>query len=206
MIKKIFVYVLAIFLIILNVFIDFNINKYIEILNLCFNKSININVYYYILICSIIAVISILIIIAVILIIFYKKDEIKGIKLKSEDGTHGTAEWMTEDEIDMVLGKNETHGIILGKMNEDIIKLPFNSYFNKNIAVFGSSGSMKTIGFLITNLLELFKYKKSIVVTDAKGEIYRKTNKLFRDNGYIVKVFNLNDMAHSDRWNPLRRK
>ena len=27
---------------------------------------------------------------------------------------------------------------------------------------------MKTIGFLVTNLLELLKYKKSIIVTDAK--------------------------------------
>ena len=123
--------------------------------------------------------------------------------MKKEDGTHGTADWMSEDEIEKVLGKNETPGIILGKLNNDIIKLPFDSYFNKNIAVFGSSGSMKTIGFLITNLLELFKYKKSIIVTDAKGEIYRKTSKLFRDNGYVVKVFNLNNMAHSDRWNPL---
>lgn len=38
------------------------------------------------------------------------------------------------------------------------------------------------------------------------GEIYRITNTIFRENGYIVKVFNLKDMSHSDRWNPLRRK
>ena len=94
-------------------------------------------------------------------------------------------------------------GIILGKKGNDIIKLPFDSHFNKNIAVFGSSGSMKTIGFLITNLLELLQYKKSIIVTDAKGEIYRKTNTIFRESGYVVKVFNLKDMEHSDRWNPL---
>ena len=61
----------------------------------------------------------------------------------------------------------------------------------------------RQFGFLVTNLLELLKYKKSIIVTDAKGEIYRKTNTLFRENNYIVKVFNLKDMAHSDRWNPL---
>ena len=35
------------------------------------------------------------------------------------------------------------------------------------------------------------------------GEIYRKTSSLFRESGYIVKVFNLKDMVHSDRWNPL---
>lgn len=65
-------------------------------------------------------------------------------------------------------------GIILGKKGNDIIKLPFDSDFNKNIAVFGSSGSMKTIGFLITNLLELLQYKKSIIVTDAKRRNLQK--------------------------------
>ena len=177
---------------ILNLILDFNINSYIKILNNCFNQNIIVSNLYYAIICFIIALISILIMVCIKLVICYKKDEIKGIKLKKEDGTHGTADWMSEDEIEKVLGKNETPGIILGKLNNDIIKLPFDSHFNKNIAVFGSSGSMKTIGFLITNLLELFKYKKSIIVTDAKGEIYRKTNKLFRDNGYVVKVFNLN--------------
>ena len=61
----------------------------------------------------------------------------------------------------------------------------------------------KQYGFLITNLLELLKYKKSIIVTDVKGEIYRKTNTIFRENNYVVKVLNLKDLKHSDRWNPL---
>ena len=63
---------------------------------------------------------------------------------------------------------------------------------------------MKTIGFLLTNLLELSKYQKSIIVTDPKGEIYRTTSNYFRNIGYVVKVLNLNDMRHSDRWNPLK--
>ena len=62
---------------------------------------------------------------------------------------------------------------------------------------------MKTIGFLLTNLLELSKYKKSIIVTDPKGEIDRTTSSYFRSIGYVVKVLNLKDMRHSDRWNPL---
>ena len=106
----------------------------------------------------------------------------------------GTADWLNDNEIDKILGRNDVPGIILGKRVTDIIKLPFDCHFNKNIAVFGSSGSMKTIGFLITNLLELLQYKKSIIVTDAKGEIYRKTNTIFRESGYVVKVFNLKDI------------
>ena len=35
------------------------------------------------------------------------------------------------------------------------------------------------------------------------GEIYRTTSSYFRDTHYTVKVLNLNDMKHSDRWNPL---
>ena len=62
---------------------------------------------------------------------------------------------------------------------------------------------MKTIGFLLTNLLELSKYKKSIICTDPKGEIYRIASSYFRSIGYTVKVLNLKDMRHSDRWNPL---
>ena len=38
-----------------------------------------------------------------------------------------------------VLGFNEVPGIVLGNYNENIVKLPFQSYFNKNICVFGSS-------------------------------------------------------------------
>ena len=201
--KKVIIYIVSITIMILNLIIYVNINSYIDILNRCFNQNITISNMCYSSICFIIALISILIIICIKLVIYYEKDEIKGIELKKEDGTHGTADWMAEDDIEKILAKNDTPGIILGKRNNDIIKLPFDSYFNKNIAVFGSSGSMKTIGFLITNLLELFKYRKSIIVTDAKGEIYRKTSQLFRNDGYIVKVFNLNNMENSDRWNPL---
>ena len=62
-----------------------------------------------------------------------------GINFKTEDGTFGTANWIQENEISEVLGINDTPGIILGKYNNNIVKLPFDSYFNKNICVFGSS-------------------------------------------------------------------
>ena len=85
MIKKIIFYASIAILIIVNTIVDININKYIEILSSCFNKNILLTNFYYTLICIIIAFISILIIIAIKLVVFYKKEEIKGIKLKSED-------------------------------------------------------------------------------------------------------------------------
>lgn len=147
MTKKIIFYSSIVFLIILNILLDINIQNYINILNECFNKNIIINQFYYAFICFIIAFISFLIVIGIKLVVYYKNNEIKGINLKTEDGTFGTANWLNDNDIDNILGRNNVPGLILGKKNNDIIKLPFDSYFNKNIAVFGSSGSMKTIRF-----------------------------------------------------------
>ena len=206
MIKKICFYLFLFFCFVLNIVLDSNIKNYIKILNICFEKDIVLTNNLYVLICFIIALISIFIIIDILLVLFKKQNENKGINFKIEDGTYGTSNWMNETELKEVLGINDIPGIILGKLNGDTIKLPFDSYFNKNIAVFGSSGSMKTTSFLLTNLLELSIYKKSIICTDPKGEIYRTTSSYFRNIGYTVKIFNLKDMRHSDRWNPLRRK
>lgn len=206
MIKKICLYIFLFFCLILNIVIDVNIKNYINLLNICFEKNIVLTNNLYALICFIIALISVFIILDILLVLFLKPKENKGINFKTEDGTFGTSNWMLEREMQQVLGFNDIPGIILGKYNGNIIKIPFDSYFNKNICVFGSSGSMKTTAFLLTNLLELSKYLKSIICTDPKGEIYRITSAYFRSIGYIVKVFNLKDMKHSDRWNPLRRK
>lgn len=151
MTRKILFYSSIVFLIILNILLDINIDNYINILNECFNKSIVITRFNYAFICSIIAFISLLIIVVIKLVIYSRNDEIKGINLKTDDGTFGTANWLNDNDIDNILGRNNVPGLILGKKNKDIIKLPFKSYFNKNIAVFGSSGSMKTI--------RIFSYK-----------------------------------------------
>ena len=85
MTKKIIFWISTVVLIIVNILIDTNINNYIEILNSCFNKEITLTNFYYALICTIIAVITVLLIIAIKLVVFYKKEEINGIKFKSED-------------------------------------------------------------------------------------------------------------------------
>ncbi len=149
MVKKICLGIFLFFCLILNIVIDFNIKNYFLILEKCFEKNISLTNNLYASICFIIAFISILIILDILLILFKKQEENKGINFKTEDGTYGTSNWMPESEINKVLGFNETPGIILGKYNGNIVKLPFDSYFNKNIMIFGSSGSMKTIRIFI---------------------------------------------------------
>lgn len=203
MIKKICFYIFLFLFFMLNIIIILNVKNYIQILNICFNRNILLNDKIYTLICFIIALISSLIILDILLVISKGKNENKGIIFKPEDGTYGTSDWMKLEEMKQVLTLDDIPGIILGKYKRKIVKLPLDSHFNKNICVFGSSGSMKTTAFLLTNLLELSKYLKSIIVTDPKAEIYRTTSSYFRNIGYVVKVFNLKDMRHSDRWNPL---
>ena len=139
MIKKICFYIFLFLCLILNIVLDINVKNYIGILNVCFGKNIVLTANLYVLICFIIALISFFIIIDILLVLFKKENENKGINFKTEDGTYGTSNWMNETELKEVLGINDIPGIILGKYNGNIVKLPFESYFNKNICVFGSS-------------------------------------------------------------------
>lgn len=138
MIKKICFYIFLFFCLTLNIFLDFNIKNYFLVLEKCFGKNIVLTGKIYALICFIIALISILIVIDILLVLKKKSDQNKGINFKTEDGTHGTANWMNEDEMTSVLSFDKP-GIILGKYNNKFVKLPFDSYFNKNMCVFGSS-------------------------------------------------------------------
>lgn len=105
------------------------------------------------------------------------KIEVEGINLKKKDGTYGTADWGNKEEIQEYLSIGRRDGIILGETDEhEIITLPMDTYLNKNIAVFGSSGSKKSRGFAIPNGIELaqeelqkkINREMSLVFTDPK--------------------------------------
>lgn len=72
------------------------------------------------------------------------KIEVEGVNLKKKDGTFGTADWGTKEEIEEYLSIGKRDGIILGETeNQEIITLPINTYLNKNhcsISVQAESG------------------------------------------------------------------
>jgi len=72
---------------------------------------------------------------------------------------------------------------------------------NRNIAVFGASGTMKSRAFARNMILQTVKRGESLVVTDPKSELYEDMAKYLEENGYLVKVFNLVSPEHSDSWN-----
>lgn len=92
-------------------------------------------------------------------------------------------------------------GTILGHLNKNYIVQPNESKPNRNVMVVGGSGSYKTQGYVITNVLN--ETKNSIVVTDPKGEIYEHTADFKERQGYKVHVINFARMQNSDRYNPI---
>lgn len=137
--KKVYFIIALFFLVTLNLLFIFNLKKYFKILNLCFNKNINLTTNLFVLICVIFCLILIFIVIDILLVVYNSKIENKGLKIKTEDETYGSAKWLDKTNISNILGVDNIPGIILGKYDNSVVKLPFESYFNKNICVFGSS-------------------------------------------------------------------
>ena len=87
--------------------------------------------------------------------------ETEGIIFKKKDGTHGTAGFVNIKDLKHILtvgNEEKTNGIILGKTidTDEIIILP-DSYkkINRNIMVFGASGSGKSRKFIVPNILKI---------------------------------------------------
>ena len=166
------------------------INEFMKILERCFQMNLHtidinlLNLFTIIFkngtICIIWFILNLIILLLSQCIITTKNNaklEVEGIKLKKKDGTFGTADWGNEEEIQEYLSIGKRDGIILGETeNEEVITLPLDTYLNKNIAVFGSSGSKKSRGFAIPNGMELAQEElqksinrnMSLVFTDPK--------------------------------------
>ena len=93
----------------------------------------------------------------------------------SQKGTYGTAGFMGEEERSQVLrtDKNleKVDGVIFGRDIQDkkIISLPVESRLNRNFAVCGSQGSMKSRAFARVMALQCIRRGESIYLTDPKS-------------------------------------
>ena len=69
--------------------------------------------------------------------------------------------------------------------------------------VIGETGCGKTRRVILPTIRLTAKTRRSMVITDPKGELYRMTGKALENRGYGVLVLNLRDPGRSVRWNPL---
>lgn len=122
----------------------------------------------------------------------------------SEKGSYGTARFMDKrrmKELLDVTGIQKTEGTILGTVDGAVVSIPVASRMNRNIAVFGASGSMKSRAFVRNMIFQSVKRGESLILTDPKSELYEDMSVYLKEQGYIVRVFNLIQPEHSDRWN-----
>ena len=126
----------------------------------------------------------------------------------SAKGTYGTAGWMTEDELhkELEVAKDlkRCDGTILGELNGKAVCVPADTMMNRNVAVYGAAGSMKSRAYARNMVFQCVRRGESLVITDPKSELYASMAEYLRDSGYIVKVFNLISPENSDSWNCLR--
>ena len=131
----------------------------------------------------------------------------------STKGTYGTSGFMTPDEMMKVLeltgDVKKNKGTILGKLNGKAVCLPYQTRMNKNIAVYGASGSMKSRAFARNMIFQCVargqegNSGESLIITDPKSELYESMSAYLENEGYVVKAFNLVNPENSDSWNCL---
>lgn len=128
----------------------------------------------------------------------------------SRKGTYGTSGFMSEEEARDIFTltsslKNQT-GTIFGMLGGKFLCMPEESLLNKNVAVYGASGSMKTRAYCLNRILQAANGPKekmeSLIICDPKSELYERTSS-YLEKTHIVKVFNLVSPENSDSWNCL---
>ena len=124
-------------------------------------------------------------------------------------GTYGTAGYMKDSERTAVLHEDrdvrQVDGIILGLdlKRGNVLSLPKDSRLNRNIAVCGSQGSMKSRAFARNMILQCVRRGESMFVTDPKSELYEDMAAYLKAQGYTVRQWNLINLDNSDAWDCL---
>ena len=123
---------------------------------------------------------------------------------------HGSARWGDVHRICRKYADKEyTHNLLLTqnfRMSQEV----YHHQRNLNVLVVGGSGAGKSRTYAVPNIMQCSREEPgkgggcSIVVTDPKGELLRKTGGLLERMGYEVRVFDLINPRTSFCYNPFR--
>ena len=103
------------------------------------------------------------------------------------------------------LPQNEIKGVLKANRYVDGRLLQVYSLQDNHVGVIAATRLGKTTSYMIPTVLSFSKAKnkKSMFISDPKGEIYRQTAATLREEGYEVLCVNFRDWMHSECWNPL---
>lgn len=152
-------------------------------------------------------IIIFIIILLIILILYFIEPILSKQKLKNNN-EHGSARWATVKEIKKNFRKEKV---------DNIQESGFPVYFSKNNKIvwfdmntphyifLGSTGSGKSATAVIPecSFIATAKKKKSVFITDPKGEIFSTTSQMFQDEGYKVLTLDFRNPSLSNHLNIL---
>lgn len=113
---------------------------------------------------------------------------------------HGSARWGNAKELNRRYRDTQGPNLLMTRN----IRIGVDGYkhkHNTNVLVVGGSGAGKIRTYAVPNVLEA---GCSMVITDPKGEILRKTGGFLKRAGYEVRVFDLLNPDASFCYNPFR--
>lgn len=155
-----------------------------------------------------IAYIMILVIIFLIIIFLYFIEPLISRQKIRNNNEHGSARWSSKKEIEYNFHKEKVSHINTSG---------FPVYYSKNNKIvwfdidtphwiyLGSTGSGKSVTAVIPqcSFIATAKNKKSVFITDPKGEIFSTTSKMFKDNGYRILTLDFRNPSLSNHLNIL---
>ena len=121
---------------------------------------------------------------------------------------HGSARFSKVSEIKSNFSKEK-----ISNINEAGVPIYFSKdlkfvWFDKetpHYVYLGSTGSGKSVTAVIPecSFIATAKKKRSVFITDPKGEIYHATSKMFKDNGYNIMTLDFRNPELSNHYNIL---
>ena len=90
------------------------------------------------------------------------------------------------------------HGKMILAENQEYSLNCYETQLNNNVLVVGASGAGKTRSIVTPNLLEA---TGSYIVSDPKGNLYKKYGNYLREQGYVVKKLDFTNPENSERYN-----
>ena len=124
------------------------------------------------------------------------------------DNEYGSARFSTKQEIERNFKKEKIHNIknsgVPILFSKDLNTVWFDNE-TPHYTYLGSTGSGKSATAVIPmcSFIATAKNKRSVFITDPKGEIYHKTSKMFKDNGYDVLTIDFRHPELSNKFNIL---
>ena len=109
---------------------------------------------------------------------------------------HGTADW---GEVSAMQKKLADPDPMRNTVISKNISIGFEALSNMNLLIIGGSGSGKTSGIVIPNILLA---NCTNVILDIKGDLIKKYGYYLKQQGVVVKSLNLKNPLESDRFNP----